>query len=374
MKTFLVLGGYGEMGQIIVADLLESTKDKIIVAGRDLEAAQKFIAKYFNPRLKAAAIDVSNIRKLAKLIKNCDIVINSTQYNFNLHVMRACILAKKNYIDLGGLFHMTKKQLKLHEIFKRNGLTAVLGCGATPGITNVLAAYGRRFLDKVQEIHVRFGDKDFTKTNLPFVLPYSARTIFDEFSMLSASFTKGQMKFITPWSDEEIEKFPRPVGEQICGSVLHSELATFPKSFPGLHECSFKGGFGRDFVDFVKMFINRGFIAKEPYRTWTVEFLNKFLPPPKIKVKDIEILRVKLIGLKNRHRKAITVDCIARSNSQWNSPAGTVDTAVPPSIIAQMMVKGAIKAIGVLPPEQCIPPEPFFRELRKRGMKIEVKY
>jgi hypothetical protein len=35
-----------------------------------------------------------------------------------------------------------------------------------------------------------------------------------------------------------------------------------------------------------------------------------------------------------------------------------------------MIVDGAIEARGVLPPEQAVPHEPFFRELKRRGMSI----
>lgn len=372
MHTYLVLGGYGEMGRIIVHDLFETSKGNIIVAGHDQIKAREF-AKYFkSPRVKWAKIDIADQSKLIKLLRGKSVCINSTNYYFNLGVMKACLRAGVPYLDLGGLFHITKKQLKLHSLFKSNRLTAVVGCGATPGITNIMAAYGAQFLNKIRAIHVKFGGKDFANSQQPFVLPYSAQTIFDEFTMKAAKLINGKMRIIQPWSDPTVENFPKPVGKTLCGSVLHSELATFPKSFPGIHECSFQGGFGESFVAFIKGLIAQGF-TKEPYRAWTVEFLNKFLPTPQMKIKDIEILRVTLIGTKNGKKKKVVVDCVAKNISRWNASASTVDTAVPPSIIAQMIAVGKIRAKGVLPPEQCIEPEEFFRELGKRKMEIKVR-
>ena len=43
-------------------------------------------------------------------------------------------------------------------------------------------------------------------------------------------------------------------------------------------------------------------------------------------------------------------------------------TAFPTSIIAQMVANGTITARGVLPPEQCVPLEPFIDELKKRSI------
>lgn len=381
MLNYVVLGGYGEMGQFTVRDLFEHAERSVAsspiiwIVGRDVRKAAKFANSFHSNRVKWKAIDVSDINELAKFLKEKSICINSTQYYFNLHVMRACLKAHVPYVDLGGLFHMTKKQLKLHEKFKKAGLTAVLGCGATPGITNVMANYGASLLDRVSEIHVKFSGADFTKYKQPFVLPYSAETLFDEFSMKAAKLVKGKMKMVQPFSDEEYEIFSKPVGKSLCGSVLHSELATFPSSFKnrGLRECSFKGSFGDEFTQFFKLLIKLGF-SKEPYRKWTVKFLDNFLPPTqrKAEVKDLEILRVTLIGLKNGKRKKIVVDCHAKSNPRWNAAAGTVDTAVPPSIIAQMVVKGFVKKAGVYPPEQIVPSLEFFKELRKRGILVKT--
>ena len=47
--------------------------------------------------------------------------------------MRACLAAGCHYIDLGGLYWLTGRQLELHEEFERAGLLALLGMGSSPG-------------------------------------------------------------------------------------------------------------------------------------------------------------------------------------------------------------------------------------------------
>lgn len=365
MKTYCVLGGYGEMGKVIVRDLFETTRDIIIVAGHDIKKARFFANSFKNPRVKAHAVDVANLPALAKFLKKKSVCINSTNYYFNLHVMRACLKAKTPYLDLGGLYHMTKKQLKLHSLFKKNRLTAVVGCGATPGITNIAALYGAKFFDRIGDIHVKFAGADFTNYKMPFVLPYSAQTLIDEFSMKAAVLENGRIKMKPAMSDEKIEFFPKPVGKARCGNILHSELATFPISFKnkGLKNCTFKGSFGKEFTALFKMLVSKKL---------TADFFNHFLPPSHVKIRNLEYLRVTLAGEKNGRKKKITIDALAKSNPRWNAPAGTVDTAVPPSIIAQMIVNGKIAQRGVLPPEQCIDPPAFFKELKKR--KIEIMF
>lgn len=371
---YVVLGGYGEMGRITVRDLFETTDDEIWIVGRDAAKARKYARSFNSRRVTWASLDVGNVSKLARFLKGKSVCINSTQYYFNIPVMRACLAARVPYLDLGGLFHTAKKQLKLHRKFQKAGLLALIGCGATPGITNVMAGYGASLLDRISDIHIKFGGKDYTEYAQPFVLPYSAQTIFDEFTMKAAVFANKRLKMIDPFSDTEAEYFSAPVGKRLAGSILHSELATFPKNFKtkGIAHCTFKASFDEDFTKFIQGLVHRGF-ATEPYRRRTVEFLNKFLPDPKTRIRDVEILRVTMTGTKNGRRKRLTIDCRATSNPSWNAPAGTVDTAVPPSIIAQMIAHGTITAVGVVPPELCIPPKPFFAELKKRGMSVTTR-
>ena len=66
-------------------------------------------------------------------------MINSAQYEVNLPVMEGALRAGAHYVDLGGLFHTTRRQLLLDDRFKAAGLTAVLGLGSCPGIANVHA-------------------------------------------------------------------------------------------------------------------------------------------------------------------------------------------------------------------------------------------
>jgi saccharopine dehydrogenase (NAD+, L-lysine-forming) len=63
--------------------------------------------------------------------------------------------AEVNYIDLGGLFHTTRKQLELHERFQAINRIALIGMGAAPGISNILVRYAVNQLESVREAHIR---------------------------------------------------------------------------------------------------------------------------------------------------------------------------------------------------------------------------
>ncbi|MBI4174688.1 MAG: saccharopine dehydrogenase NADP-binding domain-containing protein [Candidatus Aenigmarchaeota archaeon] len=381
---YLVLGGYGEMGRIASRDLAETAGNaKIIIAGRDGERAGNYAGE-LGKRVTGVAADASKPKELADALEKnkVDVVVNCAIYYSNLDVMSACLQAKCHYIDLGGLFHMTKKQLGLDEKFKKAGLTAVLGCGSTPGITNVLAAHGAGIMDKIEAINVRFAGYSWTRAETHFVVPYSMYTVFDEFTMKPAVFRDGKMAFVKPISGKATEYFPDPIGEVKTFYTLHSELATFPASFKskGLKNCDFKVSFDEDFVHDVQVLIEAGAASKKYVEVAgkkvrpvdvAVKELNRLIPDNK-KIKDIEYIRVSMQGTKNKKPAGLTLDCLAHSNSRWRAAAGDVDTGTPPSIVAQMLAGGIIKKRGVLPPELCVPPPRFFQELARRGMEIFI--
>jgi len=54
---------------------------------------------------------------------------------------RAAIRAGVSFVDIDD-YDATEESLKLHEEAQRRGVTAVIGLGATPRITNMLAYHG----------------------------------------------------------------------------------------------------------------------------------------------------------------------------------------------------------------------------------------
>lgn len=367
-KTIGILG-LGSMGKIIAKDLYKTFNGKVIYLVREINSV-KDLAKKYNAGIRYA--DVSKSKTLVKAFKGINIVIHAVHHEFNLDVMKACLSSKTNYIDLGGLYHYTKKQLKLNKQFQKANLTAILGMGASPGITNVLAKHASRFLDKIKNIEIKIGYKDFSKYKQisPLSASYSIQTILEEFSWKPAVFVNGKIKFVEPISGREEYKFPEPVGIQKPQYTIHSEIATLPYTL-GAKNVSFKIAFDDDFVDKIKMLKELGFISDETIKISDNEFNEKDISleilkklPKTIyeKINQYEIIRV---IVESKHEKIIMDVKIAGINETIDK-----DTGVPPSIIAQMIFDGKITKKGVFPPESIIPEDSFFKELARRKILI----
>lgn len=373
---YVVIGGAGAMGRITVRDLVQfaDADDEIVIADYDVGRASVLASQYKDPRVTAIPVDVRDIAGTAKALSGSFAVTNCVQHHFNLDVMQAAIQARTHYLDLGGLFHVTLKQLPLDPEFKRIGKLAVLGIGAAPGITNVLARMGADQVGTVHEIHCRVASVDKTKYRNSPALPvsYSLQTILEEFSIEPAVFTRGKLKFVPPMSGMEKMRFPAPVGVQRPMYTIHSEVATLPNSFSGVREVSFKIAFAPVFLDRVKFLRDLGFASQEPIsvrdaKVKPIEVVNKVAmsqkPAKQVgRIRHYEIVRVIVKGT----RKTVTLDCHCK-----NIP--DVNTGAPPAVVARMIAAGEITGSGVHAPENIVPPKPFFAHLAKRGMRLIIK-
>src|SRR3989344_251551 len=358
-RRFIVLGGAGTIGKFVARDLFEShPDDHIVIADYKIEAAQSLARSFKDPRVRAKFADARDLEKLTSLLKNQSVVINCLQHNFNLMVMEAALSAGVHYVDLGGLFTWTRKQLRLNKKFRDAGLTAIIGGGCAPGITNVLAAYAASQLDKINYIGIYVGLKDFNPPNTGLWFPYSAQTIIEELTLRPWILAAGKFRQIPPRTGWEFTQFPKPIGKIWTVCTRHSEIATLPLNFKnqGLRHCTFKVGFDPQFVEEILKCLEAG---------WTLQEFNKLVTPAG-NPNDYEISRVIVDDL--------IIDCHAQAKPEWQASAGDIDTACPIYIIAQMIATDVINQPGVSPPEITVPIKLFFSELKKRGMKIKITH
>lgn len=367
---FVVLGGYGIIGRAVVEDLFNFSSGEIIIAGRDKEKARIFAEKFRSPRVKWEQVEVNDVKKLTKILSD-SVVVNCLQYQFNLTVMSVCLNAKVSYCDLGGLYHKTKEQLKMNEEFRKIGKTAVLGCGSTPGITNVMIAHASNKLNKITDVDITFADVDYTKYTHSFVLPYSFKTLVDEHTQRPAVFENRKIRFVEPLSGKKEYNFIKPFGKMNGYYSLHSELATIPDflKHKGIKNCSFRVTFEDKFSGILKDLISLGLTSKDyvkyngftlPIIDYSTSVMDKLIPSG-VKINDEEILQIYL-------NKKFTMTAHTKSKGEY--AAGVRDTAIPCSIIAQFLASGIVSLPGVHAPESVVTPSIFFKELGKRGIRI----
>lgn len=382
----VVLGGGGLTGRCAVWDLAESgVFDTIRVGDLDRgladEAARKAPGR---SRVTAHTVDVRNRTSLVEILKGARVCVNAVQYNFNLEVMEGCLAAGVEYLDFGGLFHTTKKQLALNDRFRAAGLLAVPGMGQVPGVSNVLAAAACEDLLSVDSILVRDGWRDFTQGAPPVVFTWSPSTFLDEMVLPAMVWEDGAYRELPAMSGGEEYDFPEPIGRTRLYRTLHSEPATFPESFrsKGLRHCEWReGGPG---IDVLQLLAAIGLGSNQPIEVrgqsvspkevlLAVMRREKLLGyPPGVQVEDREIVDVEVrgrgpTGPVTRHAYAAF-----RSRPEWGVAATEIAVGVCGSIGAILIAQDKAIGKGVIPPELSMPPRPFREMLGGRGVVTRI--
>jgi lysine 6-dehydrogenase len=386
----VVLGGGGAMGRVTVRVLAEDERvDRVTVADLRRAGAEATITWLERGREKASAVacDVTDSGTLAGLLANADAVLNATDYPFNLHVMRAALAARVPYADLGGLFHMTRRQYELHDAFAAAGVTAVLGIGSTPGITSVLARVAADQLDTVERLDVRIGSADFRAGDTPFAPPYSIRTIFDECTLEPMVYADGESHAVRLLTGHEEIDFPAPIGRATALYTLHSEVALFPVSFGarGLREASFKIAFPPRFLEQLTLLVDLGLAGTKPVEARGVERGRKVKVAPRELLvallqrrevpagapDDCDVLRVVAVGTKDGAAVELREEMVALPYRPWGIAAGDLDTGVPLAIAGILLASGEARLPGAHGAELVFEPRRFLAELARYGLHAQ---
>ncbi len=379
MKIFVL--GAGMMGRAVVHDLAGARDVRHIVVGDfDRGRATEVAKKFGRGRARSVFADVRETEGLTRLLQGCEVVVNCTQYNWNLDVMRAALAARVNYMDLGGLYHMTKRQFALDRDFRKIGRLAIAGMGGAPGITNVMARAVADPLDRVDAIRVYNAGADEQKYDSPIAYTFSIATILDELTTPPIAFENGRyvekaMLFLIP----SRESFPSQLVILYLRHSIHSELGTLAESFrkKGVREVFFKINYEPQLVSLVQNLTHTGFTSREPIavnrtrvapRDVLLVLLQKHATTKT--PKDVEALRVVVTGRRGKRRISAAMEMWAGHSLRPQLSAVARDTGFPAAIAAVMLGRGEIRGAGVQAPENVVPPEPFFAELKKRDFRF----
>jgi lysine 6-dehydrogenase len=378
MKIFVL--GAGMMGRAVVHDLAGAREvQQIIIADFDRARAETVAQRFGRRKARPVFADVRKTSDLAGRLRGCDVVVNCTQYNWNLDVMRAALAARVNYMDLGGLYHMTKKQFALDRDFRKIGRLAIAGMGGAPGITNVMARALADPFDRVDSIRVYNAGADEQKYDSPVAYTFSIATILDELTMPPIAFENGRYIEKPMLSDPEPGEFPRPIGKIVLRHSIHSELGTLAESFrkKGVREVFFKINYDPQLVSLVRNLVDAGFTSRDPIavngthlapRSMLLALLQKHATTKT--PRDVEALRVVVSGRRGKKRTASAMEMWADHTTRPQLSAVARDTGFPAAIAAVMLGRGEIVGTGVQAPENVVPPRPFFSELKKRGFRF----
>jgi len=234
---FLVVGAGGQGAPCASILSREPEVSEIVLADINLELAEKAAKKIGSDKITTMRVDAGNLEDLLKAAKGVDAIITLTLPQFNLNVMEAALKSGAHYVDTatdlttwGQL--VEKKPLKFDEEFQKAGLTAVIGCGGSPGTTNVLIRYACDKLDSVDKIRCMIGRKPLKKSKevaKAWDPGWCPDVALDDYAEEPVVFEDGEYKLYPPFSGVEEYRFPDPIGPLLISKHVHEEAVTPPR-------------------------------------------------------------------------------------------------------------------------------------------------
>ena len=354
--TVAVLGAAGTIAPAIVHDLAQSGEiASMTLLDLDPDKAAAVADEHGADKATTSDIDARDVEALAGALRDtgADVLLNTASYRINLEAMRACLKAGCHYLDLGGLYRMTLRQLELSGEFERAGRLAVLGIGSSPGKTNLMAAEAVRRLGATPEsVDVFAAGRDpAAPADGRLRPPYAIQTLIDELTLEPVVLRDGRPEQIAPLSGGGTVDYGDPIGAAETIYTLHSELATFGESF-GCRRASFR-------------------LSLAPALLARLEELAE-APPEEVAAAareaaspSNETVSVHLVKVAGTDGSTLTARAITRPH--FGLGGSVISTATPAAACVRLFARGALTATGVQPPERCIEPAAMFAELEARG-------
>ena len=327
----------------------------------DRARAEAVAENHGDGKARTREVDATDTDALAAALDGTDVLVNSASYRVNLDAMRACVAAGCHYLDLGGLYWMTLRQLELGPEFERAGLLAVLGIGSSPGKTNLMALAAIQELGEeagALSIDVAAAGRDpEAPTDGRLSPPYAIQTLLDELTIEPVVLRDGEVERVSPMSPGGVLDFGEGIGPSETIYTLHSELATFGDSF-GAPNASFRLSLAGPLLERLKELA--GASADD------VAAAGRAAVPQSNRTISVHLVRVGAQG-----GAAVTMRAVTRSF--FGQGGSVVSTAAPAAATVRLLARGELSATGVHPPERCIEPEAMFAELRGRGCEFTLE-
>lgn len=410
-KKVLVVGA-GAQGSAC-ASILARDKDisEIVLADIDIDLANEVKAKIKSSKLSTVRVDAGRVEDIEKAAEGADVIINLILTEFDFNIMQAALRCGAHYVDSSFgepslldirardniLAQMIEKRpLSFDSEFKEAGLTALLGCGGSPGVFNVLARYVSDKLDSVDSIYIRLGRgpvasplegaRRWAPTWSPFRALWGSAvepTVFED----------GEYRKYPIFSKRENYDFPDPVGIVPLVYHFHQEPISLPYFIgKGIKNCNFKYTAERE----VEALVRAGLAGSEPVDVKGVkvvprDLLLKLTPHPvdifltedentaglPIKVAGGSVLEV--TGAKSGQHMEYK---ISYALFLWATPeerlevyrkfgATNIYVALPAIVGAKMCMGGNAKR-GVICAE-CLDPVKFLKMMAEMGWPLKFK-
>lgn len=367
------------MGKAIVKDLLNSEDVKnVLLVDTDVAKAREFVEATGDSKLQVVDIPFDDDTSIKETLQQGDVAINALFYIHNQRIAKLAIDAGVSLIDLGGpAKDATQAVLALNDEAKAKGVTIIPDLGVAPGLTNILAGYGAKNLDSVEEIKLYAGDIPVTPVPpVDYIEVFSIGRMFDLYSAPSKAIIKGEATELAPLSGKEAVYFDDMGVLEAFYSA--GGIGTLVDSYPDVDTLTYKTVRYKGHADKMSTLVELGLFDDDNYvevngkkvnvRKVVRKALHEKLKPEA--VNDVLLIRVLAKGKLNDRRVTNEYELAVEGSPEKGTAMAKVVSATV-SVVAKMIADKTISDAGVYAPESIVPGDAYIKAMAGKGVHIK---
>lgn len=390
MARVLIIGA-GGVGRVVTHKCaqLPDTFEHIMLASRTRQRCDE-IAESLPRAIETAQVDADSVEQLTALFSTWkpELVINVALPYQDLTIMDACLETGVDYLDTANYEPKDvarfeyKWQWAYDGAFSAAGLTALLGSGFDPGVTNVFTAYAKKhYFDEIHELDIV--DVNAGSHGYPFATNFNPEINIREVTAPCKHWENGAFVETPPMSEKKEFTCPDNVGTHNIYRMYHEELESLVKTFPTLRRAQFWMSFSQQYLTHLEVLQNVGMTSIEPVEfegknIVPVQFLKAVLPKPSdlgARTKGKTCIGCIVSGIQDGKERTIYIYNICDHQEAYRevgSQAISYTTGVPAMIGAKMIVDNLWKTPGVHNMEE-FDPDPFMEALNQYGLPWNIE-
>jgi len=367
MSTVVVLGGCGAVGSVAVRTLAgDATFSAVVIADMNVAKARALAASIGSAKVSVLQVDASDAPSVKRAAAGADVVLNCVGpfYKTVKTILSAVIEAGVHYVDICDDVDVTLEILDLNGAARAAGVTAVIGMGASPGVTNLLAMYLAGQLDATDSVDI-FHCHGGEAIEGPGVIGHRFHCMSIDIPM----FLDGKLKYVKYFGEDGIalrQTFNFPVlGQVPIYPYPHPEQVTLPRHLK-VRQVTNKGSVVPiEYYQLTAELCRIGLSSREPVDVNGVRVAPYDFAVAYVIRERERILRATNFG---SARGCMSVVVKGRRHGgprelrvHLSSKAGGLGegTGIPAAMGAILLQQGKITTTGVLPPEACIDASEF---------------
>ena len=323
-----------------------------------------------------------------------ELVINLALPYQDLTIMDACLACGVNYLDTANYEPKDEAhfeyswQWAYRDRFKKAGLTAILGCGFDPGVSQVFTAYAAKHVfDEIIDLDIV--DCNAGNHHKAFATNFNPEINIREITQKGLYYENGKWIETDPLAVHKALTYPN-IGPRESYLMHHEELESLVINFPTIRRARFWMTFGQQYLTYLDCIQNLGMsrIDEVTYEApladgsgkmvkvniVPLQFLKAVLPNPQDLGENYDgetSIGCRIRGIKDgkEHTYYIYNNCKHQDAYKETGMQGVSYTTGVPAMTtgAMMFLKGIWRKPGVYNVEE-FDPDPFLKVLGEQGL------